>query len=541
MPTVTPADPRSPRPGPPDALVARLEARLAPLERELHRAWWAASTDARPETIQARAAAEEAYLAALAEPALFAEVSAALAAAGEQGAEPLTARVLAKAHLDLLANQIPADLRPELVRLQARVEGAFSSVRGRVDGREVSNNDIERVLATSDDQEERHAHWAAGKQIGAVVADDVLALVELRNRIARQHGYRDWFAFALATGDLDEAWLDGILDRVEQATREPFLAVKAALDRRLARRFGVRQAELRPWHYGDLFFQRLDGTGEADLGPLLEGSDTVQLAVAAYDGMGLETRHVLDRSDLYPRPGKDQHAFCIDVDRAGDVRVLANVTPGEQWLETVLHELGHAVYDDHIDPGLPWLLRCPPHSLVTEAVALLLGRLRRDPEFLTGVVGADPDAAAALLAASGGVLRDELLVFARWCLVMVRFERALYADPGRDLTATWWDLVEELQGLHRPDGRQAPDWASKIHLAVAPVYYQNYLLGELVASQVGAAVRQAAGGFVGRPEAGEFLVGRVFRRGASLRWADLVAAATGRPLGVDAFVADLDR
>jgi peptidyl-dipeptidase A len=131
-------------------------------------------------------------------------------------------------------------------------------------------------------------------------------------------------------------------------------------------------------------------------------------------------------------------------------------------------------------------------------------------------------------------------VFARWCLVVVRFERAMYADPGRDLAGAWWDLVESLQGVRRPEGRSAPDWASKIHLAVAPVYYQSYLLGELLASQLDQAVREHAGGFVGRPPAGAFLAERVFAPGATLPWRDLVAAATDRPLGPAAFLAGLE-
>src|SRR6266545_3976596 len=416
----------------PAAVLHRLTERLAPLERSLHLASWAAATDARPETSAARQQAEEALLAVLADPELFAEVEAAaggVRGAGDSDGDPLTSRALGKARLDLLARQIPADARAELVRLQAKVEAAFATVRGRVGGRELANSEIERVLASS---------------------DDVRALVELRNRVARGRGFRDWFAFSLATGDLDEAWLDGILDEVELATRAPSLAAKAAIDARLAARFGVGAEELRPWHYGDLFFQRYDGDAEADLGPLLAGRDTVELTVAAYDGMGLETRHLLDRADLRPRPGKDQHAFCLDIDRAGDIRVLANVAPGEESLDTMLHEVGHAVYDDHVDRSLPWVLRCPPQPLATEAVALMLGRLRRDPEFLVAVLGADPATAAGLAAPSREVLRTGQLVFARWCLVMVRFEQAMYADPGRDLAATWWDLVVHATG--RPLG-----------------------------------------------------------------------------------------
>jgi peptidyl-dipeptidase A len=523
----------------PDAVLRRLTDRLAPLERDLHRAFWAASTDARPETSAARQRAEEAWLAALGDPRLFAEVQGTLAAAGAAGTGPYARRALEQANLDLLANQIPEGDRAELVALQAKVEHAFSTVRGRVGDRELANNELERVLADSNDPAERRAAWEAGKQVGAAVADDVLALVELRNRVARERGYRDWFAFALAAGDIDEAWLERMLDEVDAATREPFLAAKAALDARQSARFGVAVEDLYPWHYGDLFFQRYDGQGEADLGPLLEGTDTVKLTVAAYDGMGLETRHLLERSDLHPRPGKEQHAFCLDVDRAGDIRVLANLAPGEEWLDVLLHEVGHAVYDDHIDRSLPWVLRRPPQPLVTEAVALMLGRLRRDPEFLAGVLGADEAAARALTGPSREVLRTGQLVFARWCLVVVRFERAMYADPGRDLAGAWWDLVESLQGLRRPSGRTAPDWASKIHLAVAPVYYQSYLLGELLASQLDQAVRDQAGGFVGRPEAGAFLAERVFAPGATQPWRDLITSATGRPLGPAAFLAGL--
>ena len=38
--------------------------------------------------------------------------------------------------------------------------------------------------------------------------------------------------------------------------------------------------------------------------------------------------------------------------------------------------------------------------------------------------------------------------------------------------------------VHRPDGRHAPDYASKIHIVSAPAYYHNYLMGELFADQV---------------------------------------------------------
>ena len=61
-------------------------------------------------------------------------------------------------------------------------------------------------------------------------------------------------------------------------------------------------------------------------------------------------------SDFFEREGKDQHAFCITIDRGADVRMLLNVKPTADWMDTMLHESGHAVYYKFIDRSLPFNL-----------------------------------------------------------------------------------------------------------------------------------------------------------------------------------------
>jgi peptidyl-dipeptidase A len=275
-----------------------------------------------------------------------------------------------------------------------------------------------------------------------------------------------------------------------------------------------------------------------DLDHLFAAADLEALTLASYDRLGLELRSVMERSDLYAREGKSQHAFCIDIDREGDVRTLCNVVANSRWASTMLHEFGHAIYDVEVDRGLPWLLRTAAHSLTTEGVAMFFERQLADPAWLAEVAGVDGEELERLAPQLAGALRARLLVFSRWVLVMCHFERGLYADPDADHDNRWWDLVERFQLVRRPDGRAAPDWAAKIHLAVAPVYYQNYLYGELVASQLMAAVRREAGGLAG-PQAGRFLVDSFFRPGSRLRWDHLMKSATGAPLTPSSLVADL--
>ncbi len=113
---------------------------------------------------------------------------------------------------------------------------------------------------------------------------------------------------------------------------------------------------------------------------------------------------------------------------------------------------------------------------------------------------------------------------------MTSFERALYGNPEADLDATWWELAARFQRLTPPDGRRAPDWAAKIHVACAPVYYHTYLYGAITASQLSAALTREVGGIVDRPAAGAFLSERLFRPGLTLRWDRLLEQATGEPL-----------
>jgi len=142
--------------------------------------------------------------------------------------------------------------------------------------------------------------------------------------------------------------------------------------------------------------------------------------------------------------------------------------------------------------------------------------------------------------------RYRLLIFSRWCQVMLRFEKGMYENPDQDLNKLWWDMVERYQMLRRPPGRNAPDYGSKIHIIVAPVYYHNYMMGEMFASQVHHAIaRDVYDGappngvvYNNNPKVGEFMRRRVFDPGRTLKWNDLTRHATGADLSPAAFAQD---
>jgi peptidyl-dipeptidase A len=512
--------------------VEDFEQALEPLVHAQNLAEWEAATAATDANEQQLVAASKRVDAVLAEPDRYAQLVAADQGGGD---DAQFARRVRLARLASEASQRERSLADRIIESEARLGSLFSRHRGKLGGRDVNDNEIAKILRESSDREQRRQAWDASKSIGPHAAPLVRELAHLRNEAARTLGYRDHFVFSLTLDELDEVWLLALLDDLDDRLSATWERAKAAIDQGQRERLGLAAGEpLQPWDYADAFFQDLPTASDDPLEAALGHVDPVEVARDYFRALGDDVDGVLKSSDLYPRDGKNQHAFCADIDRKHDVRVLANCEPGTRWLGTMVHELGHAVYDLAIDPELPWLLRTPAHTFTTEAIAMLNGRLVRDETFLERFAGVAPQIARD--PRHHEMQRREMLIFAPWVQVMTRFERELYRDPDQDLGALWWRLAERYQRLAPPPGSRPDDWACKIHVALAPVYYHNYLLGEVTASQLNYALARETGSpspAVEPAAAGEFLRERFMRPGASLRWDALIAHATGEPLSVD--------
>jgi peptidyl-dipeptidase A len=448
--------------------------------------------------------------------------------------------------LEYLDKQVALDLLHRLSSKSNDIEKKFNVFRAQVGEKTYSDSQVREVLKNSTDLVLRQQVWEASKAVGAVVAQDLYELVQLRNQAAHDLGFSDYHAMQLELNEQSQAEVLALFDELDALTRAPFAQAKSEIDERLAQKYGLATRDLRPWHYHDPFFQEPQAVYDADLDAPFRQADILGICRDFYASIGLPIDDVLQRSDLHEKPGKSPHAFCIDIDRVGDVRVLANLQPNAYWMSTMLHELGHAVYSSkNIPATVPYLLRSDAHILATEGVAMLFERFCSDSQWLAayGVELAD---AAAFDTASQRQRRDKLLIFSRWCQVMFRFEMALYQNPDQDLNRLWWDLVEEYQQIPRPEGRDAPDFASKIHVVTAPAYYHNYMLGELFACQVHAAlVRDLKLGQVAsetiytrNPAVGAWMIEHVFSLGRLLPWNELTRHATGAPLNAEAFAAE---
>ena len=514
-------------------------AQYQPLHRDAAHAWWEANVTGSDDAFASKARAEQAIVDLHADRAAFTQLAEWRDA---EFTDPVLRRQYAAVYRTFVSRQGDPDVQKRIVELENRIEQTFNTHRSQVDGRALTENDVRVILATAVDGARVEAAWKGYMAVGAHVADLLREVVTLRNRIAGELGYDDYFALALDLQEIEPAALIRLFDELDALTRGPFMALKHDLDDRMAVRFGVTPQALRPWHFGDLFFQEAVGEAESGLDGVYQDRDLVEAASAYYAALGMPVDGVLGRSDLYERDGKSPHAFSVDLDRQGDVRLLCNLKPSIRWMDTLLHELGHAVYDTHIDRTLPWVLREPSSAITTEGIAMMMGSMAKNEEFLVRVLKPPRAEAAGLVAAARRSLTVEKLTFSRWAQVVVRFERAMYRDPDQDLSTLWWDLKRQYQHLAPPD-RIAPDYAAKVHVAVYPAYYHSYVMGDLfgtqlrktLADQVGEGVDPASTCFYGRTEVGAALREQVFAPGNRYPWHELTVRATGAPLSAHAF------
>ncbi|MFM7693433.1 MAG: M2 family metallopeptidase [Actinomycetota bacterium] len=335
------------------------EARLATLECDANLAWWAMACDATDAHSDAAEAASAALEHALADPAL----AAAAVPADDAPLEHRRAEVL---RLMTAGRRRPPELIDRIVRLETELMGIHSRYRAADGDRELDAAAVDRVLQTSTDVAERERVWTSARGVGAAAAGPLRELVRLRNEAARALGHRDHYAMSLALDELEEDRLYGLLDDLEARLADAWAAERGRIAAERRRALGLPEdAPLMPWHLVDQFGQEAPSVGPDPLEPVIGQVDALAAARAYFADLGQPMEGVVDRSDVLPRPGKDQHAFMMHVDRTGDVRTLLNLTPTVRWLETTLHELGHAAYEVALDPGLPWLLRDPAHTLVT--------------------------------------------------------------------------------------------------------------------------------------------------------------------------------
>lgn len=236
----------------------------------------------------------------------------------------------------------------------------------------------------------------------------------------------------------------------------------------------------------------------------------------------------------------------------GDARLTTRIDAADPFncLYSTVHETGHALYEQGLDPDLAWQpagnsVSMGVHESQSRLCENQIGRSAGYAEYLYplmrdrfgefGLAGPQ-DLYRAANRVAPGFIRTEADEVHYNLHIMMRFdlERALVAGdlPVADLEAAWNDRFAADFGtaVDRPSNGLLQD----VHWSVGLIgYFPTYTLGNIYAGCLWAAIRASLGGLDAMIRAGDvtpiidWLRTKIHRRGSILMPRELIEEATG--------------
>ena len=263
---------------------------------------------------------------------------------------------------------------PELVakRVAAETKQAslLNSFEFKLNGQKITANEIDNKLEKSTDLAERKAVWEASKEIGPALKPNLVTLRDLRNGVAKEMKYPDYFSLQVAAYGMTTDEMLKMLDDWMATLRPLYLQLHTWAKYKLAEKFHQPVPKKIPAHWiNNRWAQEWPGLVEAaNIDKYFEGRKPewiIKTAEQFYTGLGFSPlpESFWEKSDLYPVPPdskrkKNTHASCWHIDLENDIRSLQSIEPNSRWFFTAHHELGHGYYDKaYTRPEVPYLLR----------------------------------------------------------------------------------------------------------------------------------------------------------------------------------------
>lgn len=415
----------------------------------------------------------------------------------------------------------------------------------QIDGKSVSTNEIDEILTTSDNLNQRLKAWESSKAVGVGLREGLLNLRTLRNETVQALDYSDYFQYQVSeygmTSDEMVQTCRQLITEVWPLYRE--LHTWARYE--LAGKYNSDVPDLIPAHWlpnrwGQEWSSMVNSEG-VNLDEALGEKSAEWIMTQGenfYVSLGFPKLPTTfyERSSLYPLPAdagykKNNHASAWHMDNAEDVRSLMSIEPNTRWWGTALHELGHIYYYmTYTNDSVPIILRGGANRAYHEAMGTLIGLASMQPPFLKQY-GLLPE--NAQVDPVEQMLKEALdyVVLLPWGAgVMTEFEHDLYAndlDSSR-LNKRWWELKQNLQGIAPPAdrGEEFCDAASKTHINNDAAQYYDYALSNVLLFQFHDHIAKNilkqdphATNYYGSKETGDFLRA-LMKDGANCEWRD---------------------
>ena len=554
-----PAETKSPIQERADRFLALANAGYQALYRVNSEAQWTAVTDVTPEHDAAAEAAGKAYAAFNGNPAIINEARELLTHPKELN--ELTVRQLKQLLLNAAEGPMTnPDLVARRVAAETKQASILNSFKFTLKGQPITANQIDDKLEKSVDLNERKAVWEASKESGPALKPNLVVLRDLRNGVAKEMNYPDYFALEVAAYGMTTDEMLKMLENWMATLRPLYLQLHTWAKYKLAEKFHQPVPKKIPAHWiNNRWAQEWPGLVEAaNIDKYFEGRKPewiIKTAEQFYTGLGFPSlpQSFWEKSDLYPVPPdskrkKNTHASCGHIDLENDIRSLQSIEPNARWFFTAHHELGHGHYFmAYSRPEVPYLLRLGAAPGFHEGVGELIALASSQVPYLQsrGVLPLEFDADKTAFLLDDALARSIPFIYFS-CGVMPHWEADIYAHnlPADQWNARWWKYVSDFQGIEPPSprGEEFCDAATKTHINDNPAYYYNYAfatvfkfqLHDYIARKILHQPPQSCN-YADNKEVGAWL-NNILKKGGTEDWRKVLKEATGEDISTRAMM-----
>jgi peptidyl-dipeptidase A len=542
-----------------DRFLALANAGYQALYRVNSEAQWAAVTDVTPEHDAAAEASGKAYAAFNGNRAIINQARELLA--HEKELSELTVRQLKQLLLNAAEGPMTnPDLVAKRVAAETKQASLMNGFQFKLNGQKITANQIDDKLEKSTDLNERKAVWEASKEIGPALKDNLVALRDLRNGVAKEMKYPDYFALEVAAYGMTTDEMLKMLEDWMSTLRPLYLQLHTWAKYKLAEKYHQPVPKKIPAHWiNNRWGQEWPGlVEEANIDKFFEGRKPewiIKTAEQFYTGLGFSPlpQSFWEKSDLFPLPPdskrkKNTHASCWHIDLENDIRSLQSIEPNARWFFTAHHELGHGYYfKAYTRPEVPYLLRLGAAPGFHEGVGELIALASSQVPYLQsrGVLPLEFDADKTAFLLDDALARSVPFIYFS-CGVMPHWEADIYAHnlPPDQWNARWWKYVSDLQGIEPPSprGEEFCDAATKTHINDNPAYYYSYgfatvfkfQLHDYIARKILHQPPQSCN-YANNKEVGAWL-NNILKKGGTEDWRKVLKEATGEDISTRAMM-----
>ncbi len=420
-------------------------------------------------------------------------------------------------HLSARLNELSLAIQEKTNELSS----VLNTHRCTVAGREMTSPEIARILISEPDRDLRRKACLARTQVNVpLVNTGFLQLLDMRKEFAQEYGAPDFVHYQLEQQELDPGMFDSWKDEVNSVL---------PLMRKIRSGFGediIGDPDVMPWD--DAF---ISGKIAPELNRHVSMADYHRPISELFSLFGIDITGMNITYDIFPRKNKSEWGYNFPVETGVDSRILANVRDRYFEYGVLLHETGHAVHSFTTDPK-ETILNMGISGIVSEGIANLFGRFRTHKAFYSGFFADKPE--------ETGMDFRRLKLWTRAnqlrAVSRILFDQALYRSRIEnidDIHQLLWQTNMEVLG-EQPYS-DLPLWASTIHYTTHPIYFHNYLLGDLTCDMLEQVFlkREGISDIIDRPELfGRFVLDEVIGASGRYSFPELFRRISGEGLSL---------